>query len=48
MTATGGLVEVQATAERKTFNRAELDDLLDLANKGIGELAAIQRQYLRA
>jgi ribonuclease PH len=47
MAANGGLVEVQATAERKAYTRAELGDLLDLANKGIGELFAIQRQYLR-
>jgi ribonuclease PH len=48
MTASGGLVEVQATAERKAFTRPELDDLLDLANKGIGELTAVQRRHLGA
>lgn len=47
MAESGGLVEVQGTAERKAYTRAELDDLLDLANKGIGELFAIQRLYIR-
>ncbi len=37
------LVEVQGTAEGATFDRAGLDALLDLAEKGIGELAALQR-----
>ena len=42
MTGDGGLVEVQATAERTPLSRAHLDDLLGLAEKGIGELRAIQ------
>jgi len=37
------LIEVQGTAEGATFDRAELDRLLDLATKGIGELATLQR-----
>jgi ribonuclease PH len=45
-TEVGWLVEVQATAERKPFSRDELDDLLRLANKGIGELMAMQREAL--
>jgi ribonuclease PH len=47
MTEAGWLVEVQATAERKPFSRDELDDLLALANKGIGELLQLQREALR-
>ena len=43
MTADGRLVEVQATAEREPFTRTELDELLELAAVGIGELAAAQR-----
>ena len=42
MTADGGLVEVQATAERTPLSRAHLDDLLALAALGIGELHAVQ------
>jgi ribonuclease PH len=47
MTEAGWLVEVQATAERKPFSRDELDDLLSLANKGIGELLALQKAILK-
>ena len=47
MTEAGWLVEVQATAERKPFSRDELDDLLNLANKGIGELSALQKTILK-
>jgi ribonuclease PH len=42
MTGEGGLIEVQATAERTPLSRAHLDDLLALAAKGIGELRALQ------
>lgn len=42
MTGEGGLVEVQATAERTPLSRAHLDDLLGLAELGIIELRAAQ------
>src|SRR4051794_23598343 len=42
MTDGGGLVEVQATAERMPLSRAHLDDLLALAEQGIGELRGLQ------
>jgi len=42
MTADGGLVEVQATAERTPLSRAHLDDLLMLAERGIAELHVVQ------
>ena len=42
MTGDGGLVEVQATAERMPLSRAHLDDLLALAASGIEELRTIQ------
>jgi ribonuclease PH len=42
MTGDGGLVEVQATAERTPLSRAHLDDLLALAQHGIDDLRAIQ------
>ena len=46
MTDDGRLVEVQATAERVPFDRAGLDDLLDLAAAGIDELALHQRDAI--
>jgi ribonuclease PH len=42
MTGDGGLVEVQATAERTPLSRAHLDDLLALAAGGIDVLRALQ------
>jgi ribonuclease PH len=42
MTAGGGLIEVQATAERTPLSRAHLDELLALAAQGIAELHAVQ------
>ena len=44
MTGDGGLVEVQATAERTPLSRASLDELLGLAESGIGRLRQIQEQ----
>jgi ribonuclease PH len=46
MTDDGRLVEVQATAERVPFDRARLDELLDLAAAGIDELALHQRDAI--
>jgi ribonuclease PH len=46
MTGDGGLVEVQATAERTPLSRARLDELLALAAGGIAELRAIQEQAI--
>ena len=46
MTGDGRLVEVQATAERVSFDRARLDELLDLAAAGIDELAVHQREAI--
>ena len=42
MTGEGGLVEVQATAERTPLSRAHLDELLRLAESGIVALRAVQ------
>jgi ribonuclease PH len=42
MTGDGGLVEVQATAERTPLSRASLDELLELAQHGIEQLRAAQ------
>ncbi len=46
MTASGGIVEVQGTAEGAPFSRAELDALLALAERGIGELVEAQGRAL--
>jgi len=42
----GRFVEVQGTAEGASFSRGELDDLLALAELGIGEIAALQSELL--
>ena len=42
----GAFIEVQGTAEGHAFHRSELDQLLDLAQKGIGELISLQRAAL--
>jgi ribonuclease PH len=42
----GGFIEVQGTAEGHAFRRDEMDALLALAEKGIGELVAAQRVAL--
>lgn len=44
--ATGGLVEVQGTAERGSFSRAELDAMLALAEAGAGQLLKVQQEAL--
>ncbi|MBF6589348.1 MAG: ribonuclease PH [Ktedonobacterales bacterium] len=45
MTEHGDFIEVQGTAEGKPFSRARLDELLALAEGGIHELLAVQRQH---
>ena len=46
LTESGGVVEIQATAEDDPFTRDQFDTLLTLAEAGIRDLAAIQRQVL--
>ena len=46
MTGAGHFVEVQGTAEGVAFSRREMDALLALAEKGVGELVTLQRQAL--
>jgi ribonuclease PH len=46
MTGAGHFVEVQGTAEGAAFTRAEMDALLALAEKGVGELMRMQNQSL--
>ena len=47
MTGDGHLVEVQGTAEGATFTREAMGAVLDLAEKGIEQMLALQRQVLR-
>jgi ribonuclease PH len=44
MTGNGRLVELQATAEGKSFTRSELDSLIALAAAGIDRIAAVQQE----
>ena len=44
--ADGRYIEIQGTAERQPFSRQMLDHLLDLANRGIGELLELQNSVL--
>jgi ribonuclease PH len=46
MTGSGRFVEVQGTAEGKAFSKAELDDLLSLAEHGIAEILEAQAKVL--
>ena len=45
-TGDGELIEVQGTAERRPFSRADFDQVLELAMAGIAELVAAQRKAL--
>ena len=47
LTGSGGLVEIQATAEGAPFTEEQLTQLLRLARKGIGELVELQKQVLK-
>jgi len=46
MSESGNIIEVQGTAEQAAFSRNELNQMLDLAHKGIVELCALQRACL--
>ncbi len=46
MTGSGRYIEVQGTAEGTPFSRGELDDLLRLAELGIADLVALQRELV--
>ena len=46
MLADSGLVETQATAEKDSYTRPQLNQMLDLAEKGIRELLTHQQQAL--
>ncbi|MBM7096543.1 ribonuclease PH [Bacillus sp. H-16] len=46
MTGSGEFVELQGTGEEATFSRSQLNEMLDLAEKGITELFQIQKETL--
>jgi len=46
MDADGGLIEVQGTAERASFTRAQLARMMNVAARGCKQLFAIQRRAL--
>ena len=46
MTSRGKFVEVQGTAENKPFSKENIDDLLELAQKGIQELFQVQQSVI--
>jgi ribonuclease PH len=44
LTDGGGIVEIQATAEKSAFNESQFHELLGLARNGTGALFTMQRQ----
>jgi len=47
LTGSGGIVEIQATAEKNSFEEKQFDEMLRLARKGIAELAKAQGEALK-
>ena len=47
MTGGGGFIEIQGTAEKKPFKKREMNSLLELAKKGIGELVGSEKKLLK-
>ena len=43
----GEFVEIQGTGEEAPFNRKELNELLDLAEKGIKQMIQLQKESLK-
>ena len=48
MTGSGQLIEVQMSAEGSTFSRGQMDELMALAEKGVSELAELQKAAANA
>jgi len=46
MTGSGGIIEIQGTAEGEPFSEATLHELLGLAKHGIGQLVGMQKKVL--
>jgi ribonuclease PH len=45
-TGDGRFIEVQGTAEREPFSRAQMDELVELGRRGIETLIGIQKQVI--
>jgi ribonuclease PH len=46
MTGTGGIIEIQGTAEGRPFTQADMLELFGLASKGISDLISLQKNLL--
>jgi ribonuclease PH len=46
VTGGGSFVEIQGTAEESSFTKQEMDEMTELASKGVRELVRIQRRVL--
>jgi ribonuclease PH len=46
MTGSGQFVEIQSAGEEATYNKSQLDEMLELAEKGINELVIAQQASL--
>lgn len=44
MTESGGFIEIQGTAEKRVFSQNELNEMLELAQKGINQLVILQKK----
>ena len=47
MTGSGKFVEIQSSGEEATYSREQLNELLALSEKGIGELVEFQKSELK-
>jgi ribonuclease PH len=47
LTADGGIVEIQMTAEEKPFSKDEMSSLINLAEVGVAEIAEMQREAVK-
>ncbi len=47
MTASGRFIEIQGSGEESTFSEKEMEQMLALARKGVGDLIAAQKKYLK-
>ena len=46
MTENGGIIEIQGTAEKNSFTKDQLDEMLESASKGISDIIALQKSCL--
>ena len=46
MTENGGIIEIQGTAEKNSFTKDQLDEMLESASEGISDIIALQKSCL--